>query len=503
MIIKTEDINLPRLTWIAEYRLTNRQLTVSHGRDVEVGDDFLVAGVWEGRYEDHDYDTCSHFFGSGLKISNNELIAVPSTGLVDRIFVGESEDRYYISNSIIEILARTKSKLDPAHNYKTQTDTIRNGTKNYTNNYPVLSQSLMSLNQYFYYPIKIIESIIVFNDRPGTIDFISHEQYVSKIESDLKTISLNASSPHRKKPIDLYTTISKGYDSTAVTALTASLPVKNAFTSKSSNSSVLSIFNKSWNDDDGTHISKKLGLNVIYLDLKESDIGSDELYFLAPTTSEPELQFYEINKLLATNDNPGIIFTGYHGDTVWALSPPTKALTDDILKPGASGLTLSEIRLKAGFIDIPVPMMHARSIVSINHLSTSDEMSKWSIGGDYDRPIPRRILESKGIGRNDFGMKKRAVATFYDLPKNKELRKEFLNYVKDNHKKSAFIIKTNRFKDRIEYYVKMLLFTLDQLIFKTKKIERPLNIYTIDTPYYMHIWSLSKLVEMRTKELDS
>ena len=43
---------------------------------------FLVAGVWEGRYEDHDYDTCSHFFGSGLKISNNELIAVPSTGLV-------------------------------------------------------------------------------------------------------------------------------------------------------------------------------------------------------------------------------------------------------------------------------------------------------------------------------------------------------------------------------------------------------------------------------------
>ena len=124
----------------------------------------------------------------------------------------------------------------------------------------------MSLNQYFYYPIKIIESIIVFNDRPGTIDFISYEQYVSKIESDLKTISLNASSPHRKKPIDLYTTISKGYDSTAVTALTASLPVKNAFTSKSSNSSVLSIFNKSWNDDDGTHISKKLGLNVIYLD---------------------------------------------------------------------------------------------------------------------------------------------------------------------------------------------------------------------------------------------
>lgn len=503
MIITIVDIDLPRLTWIAEYRLTDRHLTVYHGQDVEVGDDFLVEGVWDGRYEDHDYDTSNHFFGSGLKISNNELIAVPSTGLVDRIFVGECKNRYYISNSIIEILARTKSNLDPNHNYKIQTDTIRNGTKKYTKNYPVLSESLKSLKQYFYHPIKITKKIIILKNRPETINFKSYKQYVSRLKSDLNNISKNASSSHRKKPIDLYTTISKGYDSTAVTALTAHLPIKNAFTSKSSNSSALSIFNGNWNDDDGTNIAKKFGLNVTYLDFKESEINNDELYFLASTTGEPELQLYKINKLLADNENPSMIFTGYHGDTVWALSPPKKALTDDILKPGASGLTLSEIRLKSGFIDIPVPMMHAGSIVSINNLSTSCEMSKWSIGGDYDRPIPRRLLETEGIRRSDFGIKKRAVATFYDLPRNKILKKEFLNYMKEHHGKSSFIIKANRTKDRIKYYGKMLFYTLDQLFLKTEKIERPLNIHSIDTPYYMHVWSLSKLVEIRVNELNS
>ncbi|MGO1788331.1 MAG: hypothetical protein ACTHZ7_14765 [Sphingobacterium sp.] len=503
MATKIMDQDLPRLTWIAEQRLIDQHLIINYGRDVEVGDNFIVEGVWDGQYKDLDYDISNHFFGSGLKILNGELIVVPSTGLVDRVFIGESKEKYYVSNSLIEILARTGSKLISSHNYKIQTDTIRGGIKNYINDYPISSQILLSLRQFFYHPIKIIKNSITINERPISKSFKTYDEYVSEIVYDLDKISLNASSPFRKKPIDLYTTVSKGYDSTAVTALTAGLPIKKSFTCKFSNSSMLGFFNRNWNDDDGTIIAKKLSLKVAYLDFKESEIDSDELYFLAATTGGPELQLYKLHKILTSNENPNIVFTGYHGDTVWALSPPKKALTDDIVKPGASGLTLSEIRLKSGFIDIPVPMMYARSIVSINHLSTSDEMSKWSIGGDYDRPIPRRILESQGIERNEFGMKKRAVATFYDLPRNKKLKREFLCYMRATHKKSTATIKISRFKDQLAYYSKMLLYTFDQLSLKTGKIARPLDVHTIDTPYYMHIWSLSKLVETRSKELDS
>ena len=33
-------------------------------------------------------------------------------------------------------------------------------------------------------------------------------------------------------------------------------------------------------------------------------------------------------------------------------------------------------------------------------------MGDWRVGGDYDRPIPRRIVESAGVPRDYFGMRK-------------------------------------------------------------------------------------------------
>ena len=498
-----EDPGLPRLAWIAEYKSVNQNLIVHHGRDVEVGDDFLVEGAWDGRYEDFDFDTSNHFFGSGLKIKENELIVAPSTGLVDRILIGESQERYFISNSLVEILARTDSTLIRNNNYKIQTNTIQNGINRYINDYPISSNIIESLKQYFYHPIVIKERSTTVKRRAQSQDFLNYEDYISTIKSDLNKISLNSSSPLRKKTFDLYTTVSRGYDSTAVTALAAELPIKSAFTSKTSNSSFLGLLSQSLINDDGTAIAERLGLTVTYLDFDDHDIENDELYFLAATTGGPELQLYKMHKILEGNERPSIVLTGYHGDTVWGLSPPKEALTNDIIKPGASGLTLSEIRLRSGFIDIPVPTMYARSIISINRLSSSKAMSKWSVGGDYDRPIPRRILESQGIKRNDFGRKKRAIATFYDLPRNENLRKEFLSYMKMEHNRSSVIIKLNRLKDRLRYYFKMCLFIIDKITFKTGKFKRPLDIHTIDTPYYMHLWSLSNLVKTRIIELDS
>ena len=40
-------------------------------------------------------------------------------------------------------------------------------------------------------------------------------------------------------------------------------------------------------------------------------------------------------------------------------------------------------------------------------------MTPWSVGGGYDRPIPRRIAESAGVDRQAFGQRKRAVAVWY------------------------------------------------------------------------------------------
>ena len=49
--------------------------------------------------------------------------------------------------------------------------------------------------------------------------------------------------------------------------------------------------------------------------------------------------------------------------------------------------------------------MHNREIHSI---SNSESMCAWSVGGGYDRPIPRRIAEEAGIPRDAFGFRKYA-----------------------------------------------------------------------------------------------
>ena len=45
---------------------------------------------------------------------------------------------------------------------------------------------------------------------------------------------------------------------------------------------------------------------------------------------------------------------------------------------------------------------------SIHRISNSKEMQEYSVGGKYDRPIPRRIIETKGIKRDEFMLKKGA-----------------------------------------------------------------------------------------------
>ena len=79
---------------------------------------------------------------------------------------------------------------------------------------------------------------------------------------------------------------------------------------------------------------------------------------------------------------------------------------------GMSGLSLTEYRLWAGFIHCPVPYFGARQAPDINAITRSDEMVPWDVGGNYNRPIPRRIAEEAGIPRAAFGIRKRGTSVW-------------------------------------------------------------------------------------------
>ena len=58
----------------------------------------------------------------------------------------------------------------------------------------------------------------------------------------------------------------------------------------------------------------------------------------------------------------------------------------------------------------PLPWCDYQRQHDIAEISTAPEMSGWRIDSVYDRPIPRRIVETAGIPRSEFGQAKAAIS---------------------------------------------------------------------------------------------
>jgi hypothetical protein len=98
-----------------------------------------------------------------------------------------------------------------------------------------------------------------------------------------------------------------------------------------------------------------------------------------------------------------VLVTGHGGDTAWSTRSPAG---DDLARGTHSGLSMTEYRLHAGFIHLPVPFIGLRQLPDLKKLSQSPEMAEWDLGGGYSRPICRRILEEAGVPRGSFGTSK-------------------------------------------------------------------------------------------------
>jgi hypothetical protein len=70
---------------------------------------------------------------------------------------------------------------------------------------------------------------------------------------------------------------------------------------------------------------------------------------------------------------------------------------------------LCEYRLWAGFVNCPATFWGSRQVREVVALANADEMRPWRGEGDYQRPVPRRILEEAGVPRDRFGQRKRAT----------------------------------------------------------------------------------------------
>lgn len=488
----TLDPELPRLAWLAEVHFKTGITRVWHGRDVEIGDRWLVEGVWDGPFSAIGLQSARHFFGSGMIFEDGGVWLIPSRALVDRILYCRNGESLIASNSLPLILGFTGATLSESVDYRQEAMAILSGVDEYRTTFRVVHDVFECLHQLYFEPVHINATSCKRAPRHLPREFRDYADYVGALQGALDRIRSNCASPERRTHVRAYTTISTGYDSTAVSALVRDFPIEAAFTSRRSNSSILPWMSKRAAIDDGGPIASILGIETRYLDSQQ--VSRDELYFLAATAAEPELAFAAMATYLGEQSDVGIVFTGFHGDKVWDAHIGGLFLSRDIRRGDTSGLNLGEIRLKAGFFNVAVPFIFAEEMKSIAKLSQSEEMRPWLLNTDYDRPIPRRIVESAGVPRAYFGNRKKAIVQHYSFPKNESLRAMYRDWLSERHGSSYLELRVMEGLNRVLFLgARVIEVCVDRLGFRIRFARVQMIGSRIDLEHELHVWAVNEL----------
>ena len=499
--------DLPRLAWLASLNLkTFTEVSVFHGSSVECRDTWMVEGVWDGDFSSGNFHKAENVFGSGIRIDGERVYFVPSCALVDHLFYCLDGERLLVSNSLVLLLGYTGAALDDKHDYYNESTSIAKGIRDYKKEFLVIHPEIERFYQVFYENIVVTKDGISFELKNGLHEITSFEQYYALLWKTLSRIKDNYQDPERTIPLSAFTTLSSGYDSTAVTCLAKHLGVDTCFTVKKSASWMQ--WSSKYSTDDGALAAQALNLNVIYVDASPSSISENELFFLSTNYGKSrqnavlnEIAFSSMVTHIEGRSSAAVLFTGYHGDKVWDIHTPEEFWGEELVRQDVA-YGFSEIRLKSGFINIAVPFILARNIRSLVAIARSDEMKPWRIGNDYDRPIARRIGESSGVSREAFGMQKKGVARhFYRLPLSCDLRKLFLQHLRKHYKLSALFV-------YVDHALNQTAFLLQKAALRTfrPQVRRRRTIVfwpNLDISFLMWIWATHLLSERMSRILQN
>ena len=433
--------NIADLSWCSILEKNSNPIKVIHGEGIEIFKDFFVEGVWDDCFELGNFEKSTFFMGSGAKIiseEKNEVMFSTTSHTLERLYSIKHMNRTYISNSLPLILTISKIKIDIKYrNYESDFNTILKGIDEYKKYIPL--EKNLKLNLHYYCNILVNDSHkIEIIDKPTIEPLIDYNDYKTKLFESTKRLVANANSSFRNRTYGLVTTISKGYDAPASAVLAKELGCDTALT-----------FNEPshYELDSGEDIAKKLGYsNIIKKNanhyLKNNSLLETE--FLSSGELGSGIIFTSFEEEFKHN----LVFMGLRGDNIWAKKQTNinnKFRFDDEVLTDSS---MVENRLRVGYSIIPVPLFGASQWKSINDISTSKEMEQYSVGGDYDRPIPRRMLEEKCIDRDMFGMAKTGAGFNY--------RYDNLNRVKKRMSPHSFESFQKFYKSNKNYSVSSL-----------------------------------------------
>lgn len=384
----------PKLSWFAN--VTDDTVSVLHGCRVEYSDEWIFEGAWAGEFGKGDFDReAPVIIGTGIRLRENTVSFVCSTGALDRLFYVDRTKELLVSNSLACLLSAANLRLDSAFPYS---KTLRGYLKKHRYR-PKTLPTLDGDEIHFLTYEKLVYSQEALEERiPAAEDsFTSFEEYMEFLRSRIFAIRANLQDERRRFKVAPVATISKGYDSGASAAIAKPLGIRSALT--------ISRVGKLQHDDSGEEIAEKLGIPVKSVSERRSAYQDYDLV-LAGLGLSDDLNMTQFDY----PEDLTLLIVGTAGDFVW--QNVIKKEFDDsnhfLDRHDTTTCQLAEWRLHKGVFLANIPSIGASRVDCLKQINTSSAMDPWRTGGGYDRPIPRRILEQQGVGRDKFGVKKLA-----------------------------------------------------------------------------------------------
>ena len=388
----------PRLAWLAECRPKSPAIRVYHGSHVERETSWFCEAVWDQSYEDGGFDRTDRVFGSGGRLREGSLTFVSSAATVDRLHTISVDGATWVSNSLACLLASAEGQVDVTYeNYYEDFESITLGIQRYKRSLPTSAGPVQLI---YFKNVAWDGQTLAEREKPNpTRDFRTFSAYRTFLEEGISQIASNMAAGGRRFPYRLLATISSGYDSPAVAVVARKAGLEDTISFTHGRYGLA---------DDGADLGRLLGLNVTLVSRDAWRTSAPrEVPFLGADAKGEDVHFAGAEQLLRGS----VLLTAYHGGSIW--NKDAKLADPDLTRGDQSGLSLTEFRLSAGFLHVPVPFMGVRQVRDINAIGRSPEMTPWDVGGNYNRPVPRRILEEAGVPRGRFAASKRAASMLF------------------------------------------------------------------------------------------
>ena len=428
------------MAWLATVKCESDIVNVIVGERVETYDNWFVEGAWSGEYSEGRFADAEWFCGTGACLKADKAVFASPTGMHAALYLVEGDKEVYISNSMPFIMAKTDLRLSPQYiGYDVFFNhNIMQGIYNYNCNIPVTNRGGVKLLPPDTLKMVLFRNITVSKDGTVQIDvkrktkgFNTFEEYYERLVAAMQALASNAADLKRNFRYGIVSLISSGYDAACCSAIAKTVGGNTALTFEAKGK---------YSNDSGVGAAKRLGFEKIverdaYAYLNRSDMP--EIKSISCGDLGTQISFMSFEQDFEDN----LVFSGENGDFVWEKEAGFQTINDDYhIVWKNSEIGLSESHLHQCYIPVPMTSFGITHWTDLYRISNSEEMQVWSVGGSYDRPIPRRILEERGLPRDSFGMKKYGAGFFYVFDwKNRLLsrmsensRDSFMSYVEQN-----------------------------------------------------------------------